>query len=247
MSFRLGITLLSGKCASIEVDPQDSLDVLRQQAQIALGVGRSSLVSPSGEDLRGARTVKDTGLSMGDTVTLQTRPVQVFSSRRSGAFAAILGDGSVVSWGSAGRGGNSSAVHGQLRNVQHIQASGSACAAVLGDGSVVTWGRSDSGGDSSAVQGQLRKVQHIQASLGAFAAVPDDGSVVTWGDSELGGDSSAVQGQLRNVHIQASGGAFAAVLGDGSVVTWGNSASGGDSKAVEYELRPEQHPNSGKA
>ena len=75
---------------------------------------------------------------------------QIQSSGR--AFAAILGDGSVVTWGHADSGGNSRAVQGQLKKVQQIQASSAyhgAFAAILGDGSVVTWGYVDSGGDSS--------------------------------------------------------------------------------------------------
>ena len=36
------------------------------------------------------------------------------------AFAAILADGSVVSWGVAGSGGDSSAVQHELKNVQQI-------------------------------------------------------------------------------------------------------------------------------
>ena len=59
------------------------------------------------------------------------------------AFAAILGDGSVVTWGDADSGGDSSAVQDQLRDVQQIQASHTAFAAILGDGSVVTWGNAD--------------------------------------------------------------------------------------------------------
>ena len=39
------------------------------------------------------------------------------------AFAAILGNGRVVTWGSADYGGNSAAVQEQLRHVQQIQAS----------------------------------------------------------------------------------------------------------------------------
>ena len=53
------------------------------------------------------------------------------------AFAAILADGSVVTWGDAGNGGDSSAVRDQLRNVEQIQATSLAFAAILGDGSVV--------------------------------------------------------------------------------------------------------------
>ena len=106
-----------------------------------------------------------------------------------GAFAAILGDGSVLTWGSAAHGGDSSPVQDQLRDVQQIQASDGAFAAILGDGSVVTWGRARLGGDSRAVQHQLRDAQRIQASAGAFAAILGDGSVVAWGWADAGGDN----------------------------------------------------------
>ena len=81
-----------------------------------------------------------------------------------GAFAAMLGDGSVVSWGSAGCGGDSSAVQDRLKNVEQIQATGSAFAAILRDGSVVTWGNARFGGDSSAVQDWLKNVEQIKAN-----------------------------------------------------------------------------------
>ena len=60
-----------------------------------------------------------------------------------------------MSWGHTLRGGDSSAVQDQLKNVQQIQASTGAFAAFQGDGSIVTWGGIDHGGDSSAVQDQL--------------------------------------------------------------------------------------------
>ncbi|OLP77534.1 hypothetical protein AK812_SmicGene42396 [Symbiodinium microadriaticum] len=152
------------------------------------------------------------------------------------ALAAVLGDGSVVTWGSADWGGDSSAVQDQLRDVQQIQASCGAFAAILGNGSVVTWGDADDGGDSSAVQEQLRDVQQIQASNYAFAAILGDGSVVTWGDADYGGDCSAVQHQLKNVQqIQASIRAFAAILGDGSVVTWGHAFRGMDLGPIAFK------------
>ncbi|CAE7232173.1 CCDC15, partial [Symbiodinium natans] len=71
------------------------------------------------------------------------------------AFAAIRADGSVVTWGDGGCGGDSSAVHDQLQNVQHVQASRCAFAAIRADGSVATWGYGGSGGDSSSVRDQL--------------------------------------------------------------------------------------------
>ena len=83
-----------------------------------------------------------------------------------GAFAAILEDGSVVTWGDADCGGDSSAVQDQLKGVQQIQATSEAFAAILEDGSVVTWGNADCGGDSSAVRDQLKGVQQIQPRPG---------------------------------------------------------------------------------
>ena len=68
------------------------------------------------------------------------------------AFAAILSDGSVVTWGDPESGGDSFQVQEQLRDVQQIQSTDRAFAAILSDGSVVTWGDPDDGGDSSLVQ-----------------------------------------------------------------------------------------------
>eukprot|EP00435_Cladocopium_sp_Y103_P026276 s2186_g6.t1 len=143
------------------------------------------------------------------------------------AFAAILSDGSVVTWGNPHEGGDSSEIRDQLRSVQQIRATESAFAAILGDGSVVTWGKPRHGGDSCAVQDQLRNVQKIHSTWRAFAAILADGSVVTWGCPNFGGDSSQVQEQLKNVHqIEATESKFAAILFDGSIVSWGSSATG---------------------
>ena len=58
----------------------------------------------------------------------------------SGAFAALLEDGSVVAWGNPATGGNSVAVQAQLNDVRHLQASATAFGALLADGGVVAWG-----------------------------------------------------------------------------------------------------------
>ena len=61
------------------------------------------------------------------------------------AFAEILTDGSVMTWGHKDYGGESSRmtyqVQDQLKNVQQVQATGTEFAAILADGSVVTWGK----------------------------------------------------------------------------------------------------------
>ena len=56
------------------------------------------------------------------------------------AFAAILGNNSVVTWGDIGYGGNSSGMQDQLKNLRQIKGSAGAFAAILQDGSLVTWG-----------------------------------------------------------------------------------------------------------
>ena len=134
----------------------------------------------------GDSTLSEAGLRTGDCLTLHIGRVQTGVGRNEEAFAAILGDGSVVTWG------DSSVVRERLKNVQQIQTTMYAFAAILDDGSVVTWGDAESGGDSSVVREQLKNVQQIQATLHAFAAILGDGSVVTWGNAEFGGDSSVV-------------------------------------------------------
>ncbi|OLQ06604.1 putative E3 ubiquitin-protein ligase HERC1 [Symbiodinium microadriaticum] len=204
--------------------------------EAALGVQRGRLFDSSGGVLDTSTPVKRARLQNGDSLIYHLSRVQVRGGQR--AFAAILGDGTVVTWGEPESGGDSSAVQDRLKNVHQIQANDSAFAAILGDGSVVTWGRPGMGGDSEAVQHQLKKVQQIQASDGAFAAVLGDGSVVAWGYERAGSDCRAVQEQLKNVQqIHASRSAFAAILDDGSVVTWGHDGFGGDSSAVQDQLK----------
>ena len=80
-------------------------------------------------------------------------------------FAAILADGSVVTWGDPLYGGDSTGVHDQPRSVRQIQASEGAFAAILSEGTVVTWGIPEHGGDSLAVQDQLCSVLKFAAHI----------------------------------------------------------------------------------
>ena len=99
----------------------------------------------------------------------QLQNVQQLQSS-SGAFAAVLGDGSVVTWGDAGTGGDASTVQDQLKNVQQIQASDKAFAAIRGDGSVVTWGNAYYGGDSAAASDLL--LPFVRQSMSGAPAAP---------------------------------------------------------------------------
>eukprot|EP00439_Symbiodinium_sp_Y106_P050885 s2587_g6.t1 len=76
--------------------------------------------------------------------------VQIASS--SAAFAAVRGDGTVVTWGDPEAGGDSLPVQAKLRQVQHVTGSFQAFAAMLVDGQVVTWGSAESGGDCGDLQ-----------------------------------------------------------------------------------------------
>lgn len=150
------------------------------------------------------------------------------------AFAVLKSDGSVITWGDAGSGGDSSSVSAALSNdVEKIYSTFGAFAALKSDGSVVTWG--GPGGDSSSVSVALSGgVEKIYSNGGAFAALKSDGSVVTWGSGS--GYSSSVSADLSSgvEKIYSTTSAFAALKSDGSVVTWGGS--GGDSSSVSTSL-----------
>eukprot|EP00439_Symbiodinium_sp_Y106_P056653 s1287_g7.t4 len=253
MSVTVAVGLLSGRTTFVEAGVEEEVGLLSRRAQAALGIGKGQLVDSFGHILDPCARIKDAGVQDGDWLTMHLSRVQACATGL--VFAAILGDGSVITWGSGcpreffGDGSvftcstaveaDSSVVQDQLKDVEHIQAAGAAFAAIRAEGSVVTWGDSSCGGDSSAKQDQLKNVQQIQASANAFAAILADGSVVTWGDPAWGGASGTVQDQLKNVQqIQAARRAFAAILGEGSVVTWGgDAASGGDSSAVQDRLK----------
>ncbi|MCL2913887.1 cadherin-like domain-containing protein [Shewanella corallii] len=153
------------------------------------------------------------------------------------SHAALMTDGTVVSWGDDSKGADSSAVQAQLTNVVSIANTNWAYAAIKDDGTVVAWGHNSLGGDASAVQADLTDVTKVFANTVAFAALKSDGSLVTWGSGGSGGNSSGVQAQLTNVaEVFGTDTAFAALKSDGTVVTWGDSSNGGDSSAVAADL-----------
>ena len=139
MSITVDVGLLSGKTATVKAGLDEEVGALKRRAQIALGIGRGRLVGSSGSVLDACAPIKHARLQDGDILTLHINRVQVQAGCLS--FAAILGDGCVVTWRRAEYGGDSSVVQDQLKNVQQIQASDYAFAAILADGSVVTRGR----------------------------------------------------------------------------------------------------------
>ncbi|CAE7798998.1 unnamed protein product [Symbiodinium sp. KB8] len=232
MSITVTVGLLSGKEATVEAGVDETVGTLQRQAQTALGVGRGRLLDASGNVLDVGESIKRARLQSGASLALHINRVQAQATGQ--AYAAILGDGSVVTRGDASCGGDSRAVQDQLKNVQQVQASNFAFAAIRGDGAVVTWGDASCGGDSRAVQDQLKNVQQVQASYFAFAAILGDGSLVTWGKDR---DGSAEECAGDPNHKKPFSDAFAAILDDGSVVTWGDARYGGDSSTVQDKLK----------
>ncbi|CAE7790286.1 unnamed protein product [Symbiodinium sp. KB8] len=182
-------------------------------------------------------TLQQAGVRDGAMLNATVKQVPVGCSRRNAAFALVRGDGTVVTWGDAQSGGDSSSVYKGLTKVQTIKATSRAFAALKRDGQVVTWGdplRGGRGGPSS----HLMDVRSLQASQSAFAALRNDGRVVTWGDTAAGADSNSVSQRLLEVSsISATAFALAAICQDGLVETWGDRRYGGDCRAVQKELQ----------
>ena len=115
MYITIGITQLSGDVRYIQVALDSSVDALRHQVHNLLGVFKGRLLTASGDVLRGSRTVEQSGLQNGSLLTLHTEPV--YASASLGAFAAVLGDGSLACWGDSDRGGDCTATQGYLEIV----------------------------------------------------------------------------------------------------------------------------------
>ena len=143
LSVNVEVGLLSGSLA-VKAGLDETVETLKRRAQAARAVGKQGLLDPHGQILDGT-TVKKARLQTGDSLTLQVSRTVACNEQ---AFAAIRSDGSVVTWGDAACGGDSSAVKEKLHDVQQIQATLGAFAALLADGSVVTWGRRKAGGKS---------------------------------------------------------------------------------------------------
>jgi hypothetical protein len=96
------------------------------------------------------------------------------------AFAAKMRDGSVVTWGGAGMGGDSSGVQAELKQgVDAIYSNDWAFAATKTDGRVVTWGQADYGGDSSDLQAELLpKLSELGKSFLSTYLIPDVTNIV---------------------------------------------------------------------
>lgn len=111
----------------------------------------------SGGDLQDLPpVVEQAALVMSTPVALRSLRQAGADYQNASAFAALKDNGSVVTWGDAASGGNSSSVAWSLGSgvVQGFPNS-QAFAALKADGSVVVWGDSLYGGNSGAISSQL--------------------------------------------------------------------------------------------
>ena len=121
MSITLHVSLLSGRRVSIQTGLNADIVQFRQHAQSALSVVNCRLVHSCGWLVNEVGTIGGCGLQTDDDLTLQVQPLRIMATLARSAFAGILADGSVVAWGDAHAGGDSSAVSlGAMRTLVAI-------------------------------------------------------------------------------------------------------------------------------
>jgi uncharacterized delta-60 repeat protein len=162
--------------------------------------------------------------------------VQIFSTGGGfdaveGAFAALRKDGSVVTWGSASYGGDSSVVSSELNgsiDVVQVFSNIGAFAALRSDGSVVTWGNSSYGGDSSGVASQLHDV--IDFSNIYTNSTGDQKRIGTQSNDDLSGNigSDILWGYDGDDELAGMAGDDLVFGGDGNDMLIGGEGEGND-------------------
>ena len=95
MSITVEVRQLSDKTVTVHAGLNEEMGTMTRRAQIALGVGRGRHVGSPGSVLDASAAIKRARLQNG-------RVNRVTVHACHGAFAAVLGDGSVVTRGGAG-------------------------------------------------------------------------------------------------------------------------------------------------
>ena len=119
MAITVEVGLLSGRTAAVTADVDEGVETLRLRALSLLGVSKGQLLDSSGGILDGSSRIKRARVQNGDSLTVLISKTEVCSTEY--AFAAIVGDASVATWGDGDTGGRSRDVQKQLRNVKKIQ------------------------------------------------------------------------------------------------------------------------------
>ena len=148
------------------------------------------------------------------------------------AFAALISDGSIKTWGSTSYGGTDPGI---TSGAVDVFSSYGAFVVRKSDGSLKVWGSTYYGGTDPGITNGAGKIIPNQY---AFALLKPDGSVKVWGDSSKGGADPGLASDV--VDIIASTQAFAALKSDGTVKVWGREYNGGCDSGTNaaYSCKP---------
>ncbi len=138
------------------------------------------------------------------------------------AYAALLNDGTVTSWGNVVSGGDQPT---DLSNVIDITSTFGAFTALKNDGTVATWGQVTPEGEE--VANLLTNVKRVYASTNAFAALKDDGTIDVYGIYDYDGNEPVdpPEGLTGIARVYSNDFAFATISNVGKVVSWGSCGS----------------------
>ena len=136
--FKIYVALPNGHAELLTLPPSSTVQELKTAAQQAFGKKYLRLITAKNRVLVDfERTLEEAEIEDGECLTALVLQPQLAATGK--AFALWChGDSTIVTWGDADFGGDSSAVQDQLKGIMQIQATYRAFAAILEDGSVVT-------------------------------------------------------------------------------------------------------------
>ena len=152
------------------------------------------------------------------TVTPRTVASIVGNER---AFAALLNDGSLITWGDSGWGGVAPAL-AEGKTFASLVASQQGFSAFF-DGGVLVWGQTMPAGKIVTLP-QGKSITLLATTREAFAAGFEDGSLQCWGVADCGGTTPYLFGK-KVTALTSNDHAFTALLEGGTLQVWGEGAS----------------------
>lgn len=192
------------------------------------GYGFAVVMSNGQVQMRGGAKIDDVKTHLEEPARAGVR--KVYATEK--AFAAHMGNSSVVAWGFRKYGGvvNDLDEHVINKVVTTMASTERAFAAILQDGTLMAWGDAKYGGKSPPVTAADEEYDMIVPNRAAFAAKTESGVVVAWGNVGCGGLIDEASRKLLSdkkrlgcLNLVATDWGFAAVMGDYSLVVWGDA------------------------
>lgn len=154
------------------------------------------------------------------TVTITPRTVAAIVGNER-AFAALLNDGSLITWGDQDWGGVTPTL-ADGKTFTSLTASQQGFSAFF-EGGVLAWSQSMPEGKTVALP-QGKSIALLAATREAFAACFDDGSLQCWGVADCGGTTPYLF-RKKVTALTSNDHAFTALLEDGTLHAWGEGTS----------------------